>query len=152
MNGDGAVIDIIGNEYYASNNNIDWEGLTGYVFGWLSPDIKRFLLGVGLNFPESEIERLQKKSNTQPGVIKVAAESTIDTEIDPSDLPIELDAANMAYRAVLNGYGSQSDTFKNRLTDYLKTNFTDLTTEAVQRIATVANPDKTTGRKKRDRE
>ncbi len=75
-----------------------------------------------------------------------------DPDIDPADLPIELDAANMAYRAVLNGYGNQSDTFKNRLIDYLQTTYTDLKTEAVQRIATVANPDKATGRKRLSKE
>ncbi len=79
---------------------------------------------------------------------KLPATTQATIEIDPADLPIELDAANMAYRAVLNGYGNQSDTFKNRLIDYLQTTYTDLKTEAVQRIATVANPDKATGRKK----
>lgn len=74
------------------------------------------------------------------------------TDIDPSDLPIELDAANVAYRAVLNAYGNQSETFKKRLIAYLQENYTDLKPEAVQRIATVANPDKSAGRKKRNKE
>lgn len=74
-----------------------------------------------------------------------------EPDIDPSDLPIELDAANMAYRAVLNGYGS-SDTFRNRLIEYLFETFPYLKNDAIQRIATVANPDKTTGRKKREKE
>lgn len=70
--------------------------------------------------------------------------------LDPSDLPIELDAANMAYRAVLNGYGSEDDSFKQRLIDYLKTRHPNFTNDAVLRIATVANPDKTPGKKKRN--
>lgn len=84
----------------------------------------------------------------------VAAPTLVQTDpdIDPADLPIELDAANMAYRAILNGYGNQSDTFRNRLIGYLQTNYTDLKPEAVQRIATVANPDKAAGRKKLNKE
>lgn len=85
-------------------------------------------------------------------VRKLPATTQVTIDIDPADLPIELDAANMAYRAVLNGYGNQSDTFKNRLIDYLKMTYTDLKPEAVQRIATVANPDKATGRKKLSKE
>lgn len=77
---------------------------------------------------------------------------TVTTELDPLDLPPELDAANMAFRAVSNGYGEQSATPRNRLIDYLEKTFKGLGSEAVQRIATVANPDKTTGRKKRDKE
>ncbi len=72
--------------------------------------------------------------------------------LDPSDLPKELDAANMAYRAVLNGHGSEADSFKNRLIDYLKTRYPHFTNDAVLRIATVANPDKAPGRKKQNRE
>jgi hypothetical protein len=71
-----------------------------------------------------------------------------DSEVDPSDLPPELDAANMAFRAVTNGYGDPTVTPRNRLVDYLEKNYPDFKAEQVQRIATVANPDKTTGRKK----
>lgn len=70
------------------------------------------------------------------------------SDIDPADLPDELSAANIAFRAVTNGHGQKSATFKNRLIDYLEKNFTALNNEAVQRIATVANPDKGRGRKK----
>lgn len=73
----------------------------------------------------------------------------IEDKDDPADLPYELHAANIAFRAVTNGHGDKSATFKNRLISYLETNFADLNSEAVQRIATVANPDKTPGRKKR---
>jgi hypothetical protein len=72
---------------------------------------------------------------------------SIENEIDPTDFPYELHAANIAFRAITKGHGNSAATFKNRLIDYLEKNFTDLTNEAVQRIATVANPDKSTGRK-----
>lgn len=69
-------------------------------------------------------------------------------EIDPADLPEELQAANIAFRAVLNGFGDQSATFKNRLIEFLEKNNPSLNSEAIARIATVANPDKVRGRKK----
>ena len=69
-------------------------------------------------------------------------------DIDPADLPEELHAANIAFRAVTNGYGDPLATFKNKLIGYLEKNFLSLSNEAVQRIATVANSDKATGRKK----
>ncbi len=72
-----------------------------------------------------------------------------ELDIDPIDLPEELDAANMAFRAVLQGYGNQKTTFKNRLIDYLKMNYRHLKQEAVDRISIVANPDKAPGRKKK---
>ena len=75
-----------------------------------------------------------------------------DSDVDPSDLPPELDAANMAFRAVTNGFGDQSATARNRLVIYLKTHYPDFKDEQVQRIATVANPDKSTGRKKAGKE
>ena len=73
-------------------------------------------------------------------------------EVDPSDLPHELQVANLAFRAVTNGYGGSDGTFKNRLIEYLETNYADLGGEAVKRIATVANPDKEPGRKRRGQE
>jgi hypothetical protein len=73
-------------------------------------------------------------------------------EIDPADLPAELDAANVAFRAVTNGHGDPAATPRNRLIDYLEKNFPDFKPEQVQRIATVANPDKSTGRKKSAKE
>jgi len=66
----------------------------------------------------------------------------------PEDLPEQLDIANITYRAVSNGYGDNAATFRNRMVDYLKSNYPELSTEAVNRIATVANPDKSPGRKK----
>jgi len=75
-----------------------------------------------------------------------------DDGIDPSDLPPELDAANTAFRAITKGYGDQAATPRNRIVDFLRKNYPDLNSEQVQRIATVANPDKTTGRKKSGKE
>lgn len=73
--------------------------------------------------------------------------TVIEHELDPEDLPEELDAANVAFRAVFNGYGDQKATPRNRLIDFLKMSYPHLNTEARQRIATVANPDKARGRK-----
>ena len=80
------------------------------------------------------------------------AETGQGVDVDPLDLPVELDAANMAFRAVLNGHGEPTATFRNRLIDYLEKTFVDLNNETVLRIATVANPDKGRGRKKRETE
>ena len=78
----------------------------------------------------------------------MVSKETMKTDIDPADLPEELHAANIAFRAVTNGHGDPSATFRNRLIGYLETNFLGLSNDAVRRIATVANPDKTTGRPK----
>lgn len=71
---------------------------------------------------------------------------------DPLDRPFELDLANLAFRAISKGYGDSKFTQKQRLIDFLETNYPDLKREQVQRIAIIANPDKTTGRKKRNKE
>jgi hypothetical protein len=71
-----------------------------------------------------------------------------ELEIDPSDYPNELDAANMAFRAIAKGYGDQTKTARNRLVDYLNERYPEFRQQQRERIATVANPDKTTGRKK----
>ena len=73
---------------------------------------------------------------------------TSDQEgIDPSDLPYEMQVVNIAFRAVMKGYGDPLVSFRKRLLDYLKNNFKALSKDAVERIATVANPDKKPGRK-----
>ena len=97
-----------------------------------------------------EVERIRKATPMREAESKRMLSQGENSDIDPSDLPEELDAANVAFRAVLNGHGEQAATFKNRLIDYLKTNYPHLKMEAVDRIATVANPDKARGRKKRD--
>lgn len=106
-------------------------------------EIARWLAVVGLRsvyrFDLSPIET--QASNVGMEISEVEA-------IDPSDLPPELDAANMAFRAITNGYGDQSATARNRLIDYLEKNYPEFKPEQVRRIATVANPDKSTGRKK----
>ena len=97
-----------------------------------------------------EIQRLRVRQAEveadKPFVIKPLA------EIDPSDLPDELHMANLAFRAVTNGHGKQSDTFRNRVISYLKLTYPNLKNDPLQRIATVANPDKSTGRKRRNPE
>jgi hypothetical protein len=76
------------------------------------------------------------------------ANQEFESDFDPSDLPYELGIGNIAFSAVRNGYGDSSATFKNRLIAYLEKEF-QLSPEAVHRIATVANPDKAPGRKRR---
>lgn len=96
-----------------------------------------------------EIQRLRKR------LVEVDAEDLVvlpsDAEIDPADTPAELDAANVAFRAVTNGYGDQSKKPRIRLIEFLKKNYPDFGHEATERIATVANPVKTPGAMKRDR-
>lgn len=70
-------------------------------------------------------------------------------DLDPLDLPDELDAANVVYRMVRNGYGNQADTPRARILACLKENYPNFSDDAIKRIATVANPDKSTGRKKK---
>ncbi len=88
--------------------------------------------------------------NQPPVASQLNPEPHAPSEIgaDPTDLPKELDAANIAFRAVLNGYGKHTATRRNRTIAYLKENYKDFKPDAIKRIATVANPDKTTGRKK----
>lgn len=78
--------------------------------------------------------------------------STEESKFDPLDFPEELDAARMAFVVVKSGNGGTGTTFRNRLIDYVKKNYPNLGKDAVSRIATVANPDKTRGRKKFDKE
>ena len=109
-----------------------------------------------------EVARVEAESTDNPGPTSTdmplsTAERTtsadrLEPDIDPLDLPIELDAANMALRAVSNGYGDQSATQRNRLVDYLKKHHSAFKPGQVQRIATIANPDKSTGRKKSGKE
>lgn len=68
--------------------------------------------------------------------------------LEPEDLPIELDIALIAFQAVRNGFGDHSATYKNRLEAYLRQFYSDLKDSVIDRIATVANPDKERGRKK----
>lgn len=81
-------------------------------------------------------------------VLLHAAEAKSEIELDPSDLPEELDAANMAFRAVSNAKGKPTETFRKRIIAYLKENHPNLTDEAIKRISTLANSDKSPGRKK----
>ena len=74
-------------------------------------------------------------------------DSVSESEIDPSDLPDELSAANIAFRAITKGYGKQSKTQRAKLEDFLRETYPAFGPTRIDRIATVANPDKTTGRK-----
>jgi len=69
-------------------------------------------------------------------------------EVDPSELPDELDIANQAHRAVTNGYGDPNATFRTRLVAWIVKHRPDVKPEARERIATVANADKATGRRR----
>ena len=75
-------------------------------------------------------------------------DKSIDGAINLSDLPLELRAATIAHREVLNGFGDQTTTPRTRLIEYLKKHYPAFKQGQVSRVATVANPDKTTGRKK----
>lgn len=103
-------------------------------------EVHRWLQAIG--------EKSAYRFNTEH-VLPHAAEARSEIDLDPSDYPEELDAANMAFRAIKNGQGKPTDTPRKRITAYLKENYPHFKTEAIQRIATVANPDKSTGRKNR---
>ncbi len=107
-------------------------------------------------FLHAEVDRYEKNypefgGRTDP---KKLGQKMLNIEkiIDPADLPDELDMANLVFRAVANGYGDKSDTFRNRAICYLKKTYPDLKNDPVQRIATVVNPDKSPGRKKKTTE
>jgi hypothetical protein len=81
--------------------------------------------------------------------VQIPEEVEVKKEIDPSDLPEELQAANIAFRAITNGYGDPLKLPRARLEDFLRESYPAFSATTIDRIATVANPDKTTGRKKR---
>jgi len=70
------------------------------------------------------------------------------SDIEPEDLPWELDLAFIAFQAVRNGYGDPNATYRNRLEAYLRQHYRELKESEIERISTVANPDKERGRKK----
>lgn len=111
-------------------------------YGFEPSHIKSFLASHGIDLDIQESPCATAKE-ARPAAPEVVAES----DIDPADLPEELHIANIAFRAVTNDRGDPKVTFRNRLISYLKTNFPDLSREAVKRVATVANPDKAPGRK-----
>ena len=83
-----------------------------------------------------------------PALTSGQVQVDIGADLDPLDLPFELDCAMQAFRAVSNGHGNKTATFKNRLRAYLEETYQSLTPEAMKRIAILANPDKTPGRQK----
>jgi hypothetical protein len=68
-------------------------------------------------------------------------------DLDPVDLPEELDLANIVYRAVTKGYG-KSNTFKKKVLEYFDEHYPQLNAEARKRISILVNADKTAGRPK----
>ena len=102
-----------------------------------------------------ELERfISRGSDLPPGTLEQTKSDikNVEEDIDPADLPDELDMANQAFRAVSKGFGNKDATFKSRLITYLETTFPKLNGTTVDRIATVANPDKARGRRKRELE
>lgn len=95
------------------------------------------LADIRTKLQEAEASRLTAEARAA----RLAAEDG-----DPSDLPDELDCALMALRAIRNGYGTET-TPRKRILGWLAARRPDLTDDARGRIATVANPDKATGRK-----
>lgn len=108
---------------------------------FLRADVSRWLRDEGVRSAYDFTENADNRLTLEFGAS--------EDDIDPSDMPEELQAANIAYRAVLNGYGQPGETFRNRLVAYLGERFR-FSDEAVKRIATVANADKTVGRKRRE--
>jgi hypothetical protein len=121
---------------------VKWAEEKGYAIDWLEPARRE-----GFLLEKVASEDTQKMPPDDPDNEGVAGDN-----FDPADLPDELYMANVAFRAVTNGYGEQSDTFRNRLISYLKLTYPNLKNDPLQRIATVANPDKSTGRKRRSPE
>lgn len=68
-------------------------------------------------------------------------------DFDDDRWPAELDAALRAWRAVTKGYDREEGTPRRRLAAWVEKNFPDLSKEAIARVATVANWDKTKGKK-----
>lgn len=102
----------------------------------------------GLTVAKLEAEAEFSARNTAPPSTTLPPTVAPTTpDIDPADLPEELSIANIAFRAVTNGYGNPDDTFRNRLIEYLKLTYPKFLQSEIERIATVANPDKARGRK-----
>lgn len=104
-------------------------------------DVRRWIEQEGLR---SAYDFADDADNTLARMIDASPD-----DVDPSDMPEELQAANIAYRAVLKGYGRPGETFRNRLVTFLEERY-QFSEEAVKRIATVANADKSSGRKRRE--
>lgn len=70
------------------------------------------------------------------------------------DLPKGLDAANIAYQAVCNGYGDQATPFAERIKQFVRENWPagTFSKEAIERIGVIANQDTKTGPKRKKAE
>ena len=113
---------------------------------WFDWATDKGLLNLELESPGSDSDSLQSTKNYKSFQIPVCL------EIDPSERPEQLDIANIAFRMVMNGFGDPSKTFKQRLIEYLKNNYPHLTSESINQISTVANPNKGPGRRKQHKE
>jgi hypothetical protein len=147
-----------------SASNLFQPGLDDVFYEWMRDDkvsgletqqfgrqvLADWLLTIGMQSKYSFMPIKKTLHASAPNDLQLVSGPSVG-EIDPCDLPAELDAANMAFRAVTTGYG-ESPSMRNRLIEYLKVHYPHFNPEQVKRIATVANSDKTTGRKKRDRE
>ena len=122
--------------------------------GFLSEDIKKFLASHGIHIngeQECEAPALAEQIS-RPAALVQHNNCAESHDIDPIDMPEELHMANLAFRAVTNGYGDATATFRNRVVSYLKETYPSLLNEQLERIATVANPDKAPGRKSQKKE
>ena len=118
---------------------------------WLmNPDLSAFSRQ---KFSRSEVSRwlktfaLTSKYEFLLGMKQDHTNQASDLDLDPSDLPLELDIANIVYRAVTNGQG-KGNTFKNKVLEYLDEHYPQLNAEARKRISIIVNTDKTVGRPK----
>lgn len=138
----------VDDEYYNyfSSNEFDDEIFLKTKFS--RSEIQRWLIANGYasiyQFSRDDVADISRK-NILYDLDK--SKDIVDSYIDPEDLPSELSIANIAFRAITNGNGDKSATFKNRLIAYLEKEYKSLSKEAKQRIATVANSDKTPGRR-----
>jgi hypothetical protein len=103
-------------------------------------------------FTREEISRwlLACKLHSIYPFLKAQAVDTRDliTDANLAHMPLELHSANLAFDAVMQGYRSEIPSFKQRIEAWLKQYRPALVPAAVERISTVANNDKTTGRKR----
>lgn len=144
-NGDGALDEYL--DYFSHGNFDNRKFLRtkfsrGEIFNWLQNNGYNSKYSFGSS--SEEIRSIAKGFGGSE-----ETNDLVDEEFDPSDNPTELDIANLAFHIVRKGYGDTTATFRNRLIEFLKEEYPGLKREAVDRIATVANPDKAPGRKPR---
>ena len=92
-----------------------------------------------------DVQNFQLMKELKKGDVGKSTLAAIDAP--SSDYPLEMNAAMIAFNAVKNGYGTQNS-FKKNLEEYLREKFSELGVTFIDRASTIANPDKSTGRKK----